>query len=266
MTTFLEIPTNMLFVSDKNVRKTANSEDEYESNLETLTKDIKYNGLINPISVRKVNEKYEIYAGQRRYNAIKNLKWDKVPCMVSNYDDKKIELLSLAENIQRNRMNMVDKCTVFHKYYQLNNKSIDKVAEITSLAPSTVRNYVFVKENLNSKLLPNLDAKGGDKLTMETAKDICKNVPDKAKQKEAFEKTKNLADNDEKKKVLEKIKANPDKKIEEIIDEITDSEDEDEFDLRNNPWTFDFKNKGHKVKIPHELHDLVYNMVISNKK
>jgi ParB family chromosome partitioning protein len=266
---YQEIPTYLLYVSNKNVRKNLQSDDEIESNLDNLTKDIKNNGLINPLSVRKINDKYEIYAGQRRFLAIQNLKWDKIPCIINDYDDKKVELLSLAENIQRNRMNNVDKCSIFHKYYELSGKSIDKVAEITALSPSTVRNYVFLKENLSSKLLPKLDDKT-DKLTIDHAKEICKNIPNKEKQTEAFDKTKKLPDTETKKKVLEKVKLNPNKNIQDIIDEVNNDyssdSDNDQFDLRNNPWIYDIEDKTNKIKIPPNMFELVYNIIVAKDK
>jgi ParB family chromosome partitioning protein len=261
-----EIPIELFFVSNKNVRKTLNSDDEIESNLETLTQDIKTNGLINPLSVRKINDKYEIYAGQRRFKAIQNLKWEKIPCIINDYDDKKIELLSLAENIQRNRMNNVDKCNIFTKYYELNNKSIDKVAKITSLRPTTIKNYIFIKENLNSDLLPKLDETGTEKLPIETAKDLCKNIIDKTKQKEVYEKTKNLQNTDKKKEAIEKIKKNPDKDIDEIINESEDSETDDEGFNFKQPWIFDFENKGNKINIPSKYFEAVFKLIKNNSK
>ena len=60
---FKEIPLSDLVISNKNVRRSVDNTNE-ETNLETLAHDIKHNGLINPLSVRKADSgKYEVYAG-----------------------------------------------------------------------------------------------------------------------------------------------------------------------------------------------------------
>ena len=254
MNSFYEkIPIQNLFISDKNVRKTINQDDE--SNLETLTNDIKINGLINPLSVRKINNNYEIYAGQRRYLALKNLNWKEVPCIINDYNDAKIELLSLAENIQRNKMSIVDKCNIFYKYYELNNKSVEEVAKLTSMTENTIKSYIFIKENLDTDLLPKLDEKYNDKLPLQTATDLCKNIPDKEKQKEVFEKTKKLPNAESKKNVIEKIKNNPDKDIDNILEE---EDQETKFNPKE-PWLFDPDHN--KVNIPKQYYKEIYNLI-----
>jgi ParB family chromosome partitioning protein len=70
---YLDIDIDELYVSDINVRKTLESEED-ETGISDLANDIKQNGLINPITVRlDNNNKYEIIAGQRRFLAIKLL-------------------------------------------------------------------------------------------------------------------------------------------------------------------------------------------------
>ena len=68
---FQNIDINKLNISNQNVRKNLR-EIEEETNIDSLANDIKQYGLINPISVKKINNKFEIYAGQRRFLACKN--------------------------------------------------------------------------------------------------------------------------------------------------------------------------------------------------
>ena len=70
-----------LYVSELNVRKILTS-DEDETGISDLANDIRSNGLINPITVRKSKDKYEIIAGQRRYLACKMLKRSTIPCNI----------------------------------------------------------------------------------------------------------------------------------------------------------------------------------------
>ena len=85
-----------LYVSNINVRKTLTSEED-ETGITDLANDISTNGLINPITVRLNNDKYEIIAGQRRYLAMKQLNKTHIPCNILNIDTQKAEEISLVE-------------------------------------------------------------------------------------------------------------------------------------------------------------------------
>ena len=93
------IDIHKLYVSNINVRKTLISEED-ETGIIDLSNDININGLINPITVRITNDKYEIVAGQRRYLAMKYLNKLEIPCNVINVDTQKAEEISLVENVQ----------------------------------------------------------------------------------------------------------------------------------------------------------------------
>lgn len=69
--------------------------------LKELADSIKENGLINPISVRRVGDHYEIIAGERRYRAVKSLGQKDIQCFVyvAETSDLETELLSLAPNV-----------------------------------------------------------------------------------------------------------------------------------------------------------------------
>ena len=60
-----EIDTNILYVSNCNVRKTLEG-DEDDTNISDLANDIRTNGLINPITVRKIDDKYEGIASDQK--------------------------------------------------------------------------------------------------------------------------------------------------------------------------------------------------------
>lgn len=95
------IPIEKLTISELNVRKTISTEDD-ETNIEDLANDIKINNLLNPLTVRLYDNKYEIIAGQRRFLALKLLNWKSIPCHIMNVNNQKAEEISLIENVQRN--------------------------------------------------------------------------------------------------------------------------------------------------------------------
>ena len=120
-----EIETEILYVSNCNVRKTLEG-DEDDTSISDLANDIRINGLINPITVRKVDDKYEIIAGQRRYLACKMLKKDNISCSIIDVSSQKAEEISLVEDVQRNPMTNSDKVKIYSKLYEIYNKDINK--------------------------------------------------------------------------------------------------------------------------------------------
>ena len=133
----MEIPTDSIFVSGANVRTR-----EVEQNLVELRESIGRIGLLQPLVVMAKDDKYELIVGQRRYLAVKELGWEKVPALViGRIDPIKAKVLSLSENIQRRSLpyrDMVDACdALFDKY-----RSVDAVADELSVANATVQIYL----------------------------------------------------------------------------------------------------------------------------
>lgn len=79
-----------------------------DDSLEELANSIKADGVIQPIVVRKVGDKYEIIAGERRFRASKLAGLEKVPVVVKNVTDRKARELALVENIQREDLNPIE--------------------------------------------------------------------------------------------------------------------------------------------------------------
>ena len=271
MTSFETIPIDLLYVSERNVRKNLVCSQREESNLETLSRDISKNGLINPISVRKVGDKYEIFAGQRRFRAIQNLGTIKdVPCSVSSHDDNRIEEISLSENIQRTRMTCEDKCNAFYKFYKNHNSNVQTVANVTSLHQRTVTNYITIKEKLNPLLVPNLDKWGEERLTIETAVNICELIKDASEHPVIFEKLKKFRNDKEKKEFLTKYVNKKEGKEEDPKDSKGDKDKKEkekkELDKKKNePWVPDMVNKKEKLYIPEKYYQRINDM-IKNKE
>jgi len=87
-----------------------------ENNLQELMESIKVHGLIQPIVVRPGKEgKYEIIAGERRWQACKRLKMQYIPVIVRDYDDLESSEATLVENIQREDLNAVEEASAYQK-------------------------------------------------------------------------------------------------------------------------------------------------------
>lgn len=161
------IPIENLYVSELNVRKNMTSEED-ETNIEELAENIKNNGLINPLTVKLNDNKYEIIAGQRRFLACKLINLNNIPCNIINVSNEKAEELSLIENVQRNQMTYTDKIHSYTRLYNLYNKDIKKVCNSINISEKTIRKYIKL-DNLPNEILQFLDVKGENKLTLETA-------------------------------------------------------------------------------------------------
>ncbi len=88
--------------------------------MEELKASIEQLGLIEPLVVRKLNGKYEVVAGMRRYYALKDLKIDDVECNVLELTNPKAKLVSLVENIQRDNLSAMEEARAYAINLNLN--------------------------------------------------------------------------------------------------------------------------------------------------
>ena len=76
-----------------------------EQELAGLAQSIRENGLLQPISVRKVEGGYELVAGERRLRACKLAKMHTIPAILCDFPDERTAALGLLENLQRENLN-----------------------------------------------------------------------------------------------------------------------------------------------------------------
>lgn len=81
-----------------------------------LADSIRKNGILHPITVRIKELGFEIVAGNRRYSACKKLGWRKIPCHITDIDDKTAYEISIVENVQRKTLDAVEEAIAFRKY------------------------------------------------------------------------------------------------------------------------------------------------------
>ena len=80
-----------------------------EPEIAALAVSILQNGLLQPISVRRVGlRKYQLIAGERRLRACRLAKLEKVPAILADYDDSESAALGLLENLQRSQLDPFD--------------------------------------------------------------------------------------------------------------------------------------------------------------
>src|SRR5260221_5255189 len=79
-----------------------------EAELSELEASIRANGLLQPITVRPRNGKWELIAGERRFRAVTRLGWFDIPSIVRNLDDRQLLTLALEENLQRSDLTVLE--------------------------------------------------------------------------------------------------------------------------------------------------------------
>lgn len=84
-----------------------------EEALEELTDSIKQNGVLQPILVRKKGRKYEIVAGERRYQASKRAGLSEIPVVIREISDADVFKLALIENLQRTDLDPIEEAQGF---------------------------------------------------------------------------------------------------------------------------------------------------------
>jgi len=81
-----------------------------------LADNIKQNGLINPITVRPVGDRYEVVAGHRRISACKIAGIIKIQCVVRNLTDEEVFRIKASENLEREDVDPVDEAIFLMEY------------------------------------------------------------------------------------------------------------------------------------------------------
>ena len=100
-----------------------------ESSLEELTQSIKTNGVVQPIVVRRKDDRYQIVAGERRWRAAQRAGLRKIPAAVKDVSDEKLLELALIENIQRQELSPIEEANAYRKLIENIGLTQEAVAE-----------------------------------------------------------------------------------------------------------------------------------------
>ena len=86
-----------------------------EEELAALSASIKEQGIIQPLLIRKLEDGYELVAGERRLRAAKLAGYQEVPCVIKELTEKQLLEMSLVENIQRENLNPMEEADAYHR-------------------------------------------------------------------------------------------------------------------------------------------------------
>ena len=111
--------------------------------LEELAASIRANGIISPITLRKISDdNYQIIAGERRYRASKLAGLDKIPAYIRDVDDGQVMEMALIENIQREDLNAIEIALSYNSLVATLNITQEALAERVGKKRATITNYL----------------------------------------------------------------------------------------------------------------------------
>ena len=113
-----------------------------EKALKELAISIKEHGVIQPIIVRRVNGKYEIIAGERRYKASALAGMTKIPAIIRDLDDKESSKVALLENLQRKNLNPIEEARTYQKILEIDQMTQDELAKTMGKSQSSIANKI----------------------------------------------------------------------------------------------------------------------------
>ncbi len=110
--------------------------------IEELASSIKELGLIQPVTVKKNNNNYELISGERRLRAFKFLNLNEIPAYVREADDQTSLEMALVENIQRKDLDPIEIAISYKRLIEELNISHDEMSRRVGKDRSTISNYM----------------------------------------------------------------------------------------------------------------------------
>lgn len=141
------IPIDIIIPKDGQPRKEFN-----EELLKELADSIAVHGVIQPIIVRKHEDKYEIIAGERRWRASKIAGLKEIPCIVRDIDMENAAKLALIENIQREDLNPIEEAMAYKRLMEEFDLKQEELGKALGKSRSYITNTIRLL-NLDEKII-----------------------------------------------------------------------------------------------------------------
>lgn len=147
-----KIPVDLIDVSpwqgrllDMSVEPQGDTSPAEAEALEQLMQSIEINGLMQPITVREIDGRYELVDGHRRLLAHLRLGLPEIPALVSHYTDKQAQALTVIANLQRKNLNTIERALAFEKIL-----SNGLFADRKELSQAIGKDETYVNDLLNT--------------------------------------------------------------------------------------------------------------------
>lgn len=133
------LPINQISTNPARPRQTISQE-----SLSQLSDSIRKYGILSPLLVNKKGNTYHIICGERRWRAAKVAGLDEVPCLIVTVEAHELSLLSLAENLQREALNLVDQAFLITKLHEKLGFSLIEIGESTGMKLADIEKRLLV--------------------------------------------------------------------------------------------------------------------------
>ena len=129
-----------------------------ENAINELALSIQKYGVIQPIVVRQIGNKYEIIAGERRYKASKIAGKQTIPAIISELNDKDSVEIALIENVQREDLTPIEKAVSYKKILDMGYINQEELAKKVGKSQSAIANtlrLLNLSDDVQEALLEN---------------------------------------------------------------------------------------------------------------
>ena len=154
-----------------------------QEQLEELAESIKTYGLLQPVLVREMGEKYQLISGERRYRASILAGLEKIPAIVRQIDDKQAAEMALVENLAREDLNYFEEAQGYLRLIREFSLTQEEVANRMGKSQPTIANKLRLL-TLDSEVRLAINP---EKITERHARSLLK-LKDPAKQLQVLEK------------------------------------------------------------------------------
>jgi ParB family transcriptional regulator, chromosome partitioning protein len=117
-----------------------------EAEMRTLAESIQTHGLLQPVVVRRMKDRFQLIAGERRLRAATKAGWTEVPVLVVEADDRQVAELAIVENLQRKDLNPLEKAASFQRYLEQYHCTQEELAARLKIDRSTIANLIRLLE------------------------------------------------------------------------------------------------------------------------
>lgn len=124
--------------------------------LEELAQSIAVYGILQPLTVRKRENSYQLVAGERRLRAAKLAGLKEVPCLIARVEERDAGLLALIENLQRRDLNCFEEAEAIAGLLRRYGLSQEQAAQKLGKSQSAVANklrLLHLEEDIRAKIL-----------------------------------------------------------------------------------------------------------------
>ena len=139
-----------------------------EEELKELSESIKMHGVIQPLVLRRLGDKFEIIAGERRYKASQMAGLSTVPAIIVEMDDRQSAEVALVENLQRKDLTAIEEAQSYKKILDMGYLTQEDLAKRMGVSQSAVAN----KLRLLNLSIPVKDALLNNKISERHARSL----------------------------------------------------------------------------------------------